>query len=99
MQQEQPEPHGEGVEIYKAVMEDIAARAVVGREKYGGYLKAFNGRNALVDAYQESLDLACYLRQAIIERDEVVNTLRDIANGRGNIQQKAKDMLERIGET
>jgi hypothetical protein len=32
-------------------------------------LQAFNGRDALRDAYEEALDLACYLRQAIAERD------------------------------
>lgn len=29
---------------------------------------AHNGRDALVDAYQEALDLTMYLRQAIEER-------------------------------
>jgi len=29
----------------------------------------FNGRDALKDAYEEALDLAMYLKQAMIERD------------------------------
>lgn len=29
----------------------------------------FNGRDALLDAYQEALDLVVYLRQVIYERD------------------------------
>jgi hypothetical protein len=33
------------------------------------YLQAHNGRDALLDAYQEALDLAIYLRQALAERD------------------------------
>jgi hypothetical protein len=37
-------------------------------QRYGTLLQAGNGRDALVDAYQECLDLACYLRQAIEER-------------------------------
>jgi hypothetical protein len=37
--------------------------------KYGTRLKTFNGRDPLIDAYQEALDLAVYLRQAIQERD------------------------------
>lgn len=32
-------------------------------------LQPHNGRDALRDAYEESLDLVCYLRQAIEERD------------------------------
>lgn len=40
-----------------------------GRRKYGTPLQPFNGRDPLVDAYQEVLDLAVYLRQAIWERE------------------------------
>lgn len=39
-----------------------------GRQKYGTPLTADNGRDPLVDAYQEALDLVVYLRQAIEER-------------------------------
>lgn len=37
--------------------------------KYGTPVQAGNGRDALVDAYQEALDLCVYLRQAIEERN------------------------------
>lgn len=50
---------------------DLTARAEEGRKKYGTYLESFNGRDALMDAYQESLDQTMYLRQAIEERDSV----------------------------
>lgn len=50
-------------------MVDIEDRKKMGLEKYKTVLQANNGRDALVDAYQEALDLACYLRQAIAERD------------------------------
>lgn len=53
------------------VMADLAARAEVGRVKYGTLLMTHNGRDALTDAYQEALDLCMYLRQAIAERDGV----------------------------
>ena len=36
--------------------------------EHGTPLQAHNGRDPLVDAYQEALDLAVYLRQAIEER-------------------------------
>ena len=50
-----------------AVIADIEARKAIGLKKYGTLLQAFNGRDALVDAYQEALDLMQYLRQAVEE--------------------------------
>lgn len=55
--------------VWPLVVADMAQRDRVGRERYGTPLRAHNGRDALVDAYQEALDLAVYLRQAIYERD------------------------------
>jgi hypothetical protein len=40
-----------------------------GIETYGTPLESHNGRDALQDAYEEALDLACYLKQAMIERE------------------------------
>jgi hypothetical protein len=54
--------------IRDLVIEDMRDRDRVGRERYGTPLQANNGRDALVDAYQEALDLVVYLRQAIEER-------------------------------
>lgn len=51
------------------VVEDMVARANEGYRKYGTHLRPDNGRDALRDAYEEALDLAQYLRQAIYERD------------------------------
>lgn len=55
--------------VWDLVMDDFSARDREGRRKYGTPLQPHNGRDALVDAYQEALDLAVYLRQAIYERD------------------------------
>lgn len=65
---EQPAPSGDGPAVWPLVIEDMKARDAAGRSKYGVPLRAHNGRDALVDAYQEALDLAVYLRQAIAER-------------------------------
>lgn len=65
----QPEPIGNGIEIIELVKQDLVDRAEMGEKKYGEKLKPFNGRSALVDAYQEALDLCMYLRQAIYEAD------------------------------
>lgn len=49
------------------VRADLADRKQVGLDRYGTLLQADNGRNPLIDAYQESLDLIVYLRQALTE--------------------------------
>lgn len=46
------------------LLADMAARDAFGRAHYGTPLQAGNGRDALIDAYQEALDLCVYLRQA-----------------------------------
>lgn len=60
---------------WQRVDDDMRARDQEGRRKYGTPLQAGNGRDALTDAYQEALDLAVYLRQAIEERKAEVNPL------------------------
>lgn len=67
---QQEQPRGIGTEIAALVQKDIQFRVEIGIQKYGETLKAFNGRRALVDAYQEVLDLAMYLRQKIEEEDQ-----------------------------
>jgi hypothetical protein len=42
------------------VIEDMKARDHQGRAKYGTPLQAENGRDALMDAYQEALDMCVY---------------------------------------
>lgn len=54
--------------IVNLVVQDLFERKRIGTERYGTPLQANNGRDALVDAYQEALDLCCYLRQLIAER-------------------------------
>lgn len=53
--------------VWEMVIEDMHERNQEGIRKYGTPLQAHNGRKPLVDAYQEVLDLAVYLRQAIEE--------------------------------
>jgi hypothetical protein len=65
---DEPTPEGTGPDISRLVQADLEARAEHGKAEYGERLKAHNGRDALVDAYQEALDLCQYLRQEIEER-------------------------------
>lgn len=53
------------IETIPPMIDHIRMRAEMGRKRYGTYLKTNNGRNSLIDAYQEALDLCVYLRQAI----------------------------------
>jgi hypothetical protein len=54
--------------IQDAVIADIESRKQQGLDAYGTLLQPHNGRDALLDAYEEALDLACYLKQALVER-------------------------------
>lgn len=69
-----PQPNNQPA-VWDLVKKDIEERDRVGVERYGTRLQPFNGRNALIDAYQEALDLVVYLRQAIEEQhraDEIL---------------------------
>ena len=66
-QQPSPKP-GQEVVLFH-VLDDVKRRAETGKAQYGTYLETHNGRDALVDAYQEALDLCMYLKQVIMERD------------------------------
>lgn len=67
--QDQPTPKpNKSTPVWELVVADMLERDRVGRQRYGTPLQAHNGRDALVDAYQEALDLVVYLRQAIEER-------------------------------
>ncbi len=62
-----PKPNTE-VSVWDLVITDMKSRDDFGRKKYGTPLQPNNGRDSLVDAYQEALDLCVYLRQEIEER-------------------------------
>lgn len=69
---EQPPPKKNTFpEVYQLFTEDLETRYRIGMQRYGKALQPFNDRDALRDAYEEAIDLAFYLRQAIYERDKV----------------------------
>lgn len=57
------------LDIWQMVLIDMEARRVLGIHKYGTAVYSNNGRDALMDAYEEALDMCVYLRQAIEERN------------------------------
>jgi len=64
----QPAPLVGKQTVLPLVIEDLQSRAEHGKLQYGTYLQTHNGRDALLDAYQEALDLVMYLKQALLER-------------------------------
>ena len=79
---DQPSPRqGEG-DMWLKVITDMHDRREVGIERYGTPLQAYNGRVSIVDAYQEILDLAVYIRQHIAEEGSIEDliTERDMAD-------------------
>lgn len=67
--QSQPMPQPGEEDVTRAVIDDLRRRERKGIETYGTPLQTHNGRDALRDAYEEVLDLAQYLKQAIMERE------------------------------
>lgn len=55
--------------VQDLVIADVEARRQLGIKKYGTALQSGNGRDMLLDAYEEALDLVIYLRGALDERD------------------------------
>lgn len=62
-----PRPNA-GVAVWDLVLADMRERDAIGARKYGTRLCAGDGRDSLIDAYQESLDQVVYLRKEIEER-------------------------------
>lgn len=69
--EKQPEPKRGKEVVLRHVLNDLVARAEVGFGRYGTYLKTHNGRDSLVDAYEEALDLCMYLKQKIMEDQDL----------------------------
>lgn len=49
------------------VLKDLTDRAAFGHEKYGTFLKTYNGRKAMQDLYEELLDACMYVKQHLME--------------------------------
>jgi hypothetical protein len=66
------------MDILDLVTLDLKARHELGNQRFGRAMQAHDGRFTLQDAYEESLDLAMYLRKEIAEREQREDE-RDIA--------------------
>ena len=77
----QSQPVSDMFDLWPLVVKDMEDRDRLGRARYGIPLRPQNGRDALVDAYQEVLDLSVYLRQEIEERrmlDDALEAARKV---------------------
>lgn len=54
-------------EILALTLDDLDERREFGEKKYGVPLQPFDGNRPMVEAFQEVLDAAIYLRQALVE--------------------------------
>ncbi len=83
--------HSDGPDITNLVSNDLELRAKKGVETYGKRLQPSNGRNALVDAYQEALDLGVYLKQRLLEEEAF---LQELAKAISHAQENESAELE-----
>lgn len=95
---DQPPPTGDGKPIWDLVVNDMKERDSLGRQRYNTPLRAWNGRDALVDAYQEVLDLAVYMRQEIEERKSIQEICNQISLIPGYDDCTEQNVIETIGE-
>lgn len=72
-----PVPDGE-TDAQSLVMRDIADRRQVGISRYGAALQTWNGRDNLLDLYEELLDGAIYARNEMERRNDLIRALRHV---------------------
>ncbi len=84
--------------MWDLVMADIKERDKNGKAKYGVRLQAFNGRDSVIDAYQEVLDLVVYFRQLIEEKKVMVDFIRKTSVLSSPYKMEAFNLLKKLGE-
>ena len=67
-------PLGVDADVISLVLSDMRERDVVGEKRYGVRLTSGNGRDHLVDAYQELLDSCVYLMNELDEHGVGLST-------------------------
>ena len=90
-QEQAPPTQGTGPDCWELVLADMAERRQVGIAKYGTALQPDNGRDALVDAYQEALDLCVYLRAAIEQRRAAEARVKELEAELQRLREDAED--------
>lgn len=101
--QHEPEPivvSDDGPSIQDLVIQDMEARKQVGLQRYGTLLQTHNGRDSLMDFYQEILDAANYARQELERRQQARQSAEEIvASVKGYLPKHAyKELIARLSE-
>jgi hypothetical protein len=82
-------------EVLPLLEELVMQRVEFGRQKYGTVLGIFNGRDAIMDAWEEAVDLCFYLAQAWKEGNDVAEEF-DLAMGLlFSLTHRARPSLEK----
>lgn len=84
--------------VQHAVIRDIEERIEVGVERYGTPLQPMNGRDTMLDAYEEALDLAVYLRSVRYERQEIQGRLQGALSVVGTLLDGVNVTREQLGQ-
>lgn len=101
----EPKPIGGKHKVGKEVIKDIEDRIDLGLSRYGSLLMTFNNRDSLVDLYQELIDGCMYVKQKLIETEEIreelrvlVGITRDLPSTRINIllHSKLKEIKDKL---
>lgn len=56
--------------VFTELISDLVKRERQGWRSYKRPMRPFNGRDALQESYEEALDLAAYLKQLLMERQQ-----------------------------
>lgn len=71
------------------VLKDARERDEGGTKKYGTRLGCFDGRDSLIDPYQEALDVVVYLRKVLEEYKREHKGIKDVRDLYFNATQLA----------
>ena len=82
----------------RELWEDIRQRLINGEKKYGMALTTDNGRSALMDAYQGTLDAVVYMEQELLEETQLSTPLDDLILCAISIRGMILGKLDRINE-
>ena len=66
----EPDPMPGKRMVLPSAVSALIERVATKTQEYGTPLMTNNGRDALMDAFQEALDCVMYLAQAILERED-----------------------------
>jgi hypothetical protein len=95
---DQPDPiSNDKPACWDLVIKDMRDRDDWGRSKYNTPLQPFNGRNVIVDFYQELLDAVVYCRQ-LIEEWQSVEALMNQYQSLIDQHQKRSKLLNTLSE-